>query len=172
MINTTIFNNITKISAFLALLIACTGCSNQEVSQIQIKPRMAQTDPYGQHGIQEQRSFSQAVKRLIAMNERIRESFAAGDTESAHGTLHQIGHVLEEISELVHQEELPMGQILAVEMARDRLFTAFGNIDKTLHGRKGSTYDDEARLIRAALEFMEDAAGLKVSDSLASSASG
>ena len=138
----------TKIITTLLLLVACTGCPDQTETQTEVTKA---TGP---------KTFSEAAEQLVAMKNTIREGFAAADIDSAHGPLHEVGNLLDNLAALAQQADITPQQLEAVEQAKETLFDAFGNIDKTLHGGEGSTYEDEAEVIQAAMQVIVGAAGV------------
>ena len=137
-----------KIITTLLLLVACTGCPDQTEKQTEAAKA---TGP---------QTFSEAAEQLVAMKNKIRDGFAAGDLDSAHGPLHKVGNVLEDMVELAEKEDISAEQLEAVKQAKETLFDAFGNIDKTFHGGEGSTYEEEAEAIQAAMKVIVGAAGV------------
>jgi hypothetical protein len=90
-------------------------------------------------------SFADALARIIELDSRIRAASAA-DPEAAHGDLHAIGHLLEELPGLAQTAGVPL-DAAAVKRSAGILFEAFSRIDDKLHGQEGSTYADEAGTI-------------------------
>ena len=136
-----------SILAALLLLVACTGCPQQETDPE--KPQA--TGP---------KTFKEAAEQLVAMKNTIRDGFAAGDIDSAHGPLHEVGGLLENMATLAEKADLSAAQLNAVIQAKETLFDAFGEIDKTLHGGEGSTYEEEAEKIQTAMKVIVGAAGI------------
>ncbi len=144
----------------IAVLLITSGCS-EDSSQTQ-STTQSNTDEKGHHdhGDDEAMTFQQAVEKLVEMDNTIRNGFANNDSDAAHGPLHEIGHVLESIAELAKNEEFTQEKLDAVNEAKESLFTSFGEIDKSMHGGEGSTYEKEAEGIKAALQVIKAAAGL------------
>ena len=143
------FVQFIKVAATMLLLVAVIGCGNTETG--------------GHAGTAEHagpESFSEAAEQLVMMKNKIRDGFASGDVDSAHGPLHEVGHLLDDMAMLAKKENLPAEQMTAVEEAKETLFDAFGEIDKTLHGGEGSTYDEKAEMIQAAMKVVVEAAGV------------
>jgi len=86
-------------------------------------------------------SFADALARIIELDSRIR-----ADPEAAHGDLHAIGHLLEELPGLAQTAGVPL-DAAAVKRSAGILFKAFSRIDDKLHGQEGSTYAEEAGTI-------------------------
>lgn len=107
-----------------------------------------------------QKTFSAAVSDAISLRNTIRDGFAAGDVDAAHGPLHEIGYELEKIPELATTADLSSEQLEQVKSAVEQLMDAFGEVDKTLHGGEGSTYEEEAQKIDSGIKTLADIAGV------------
>lgn len=95
------------------------------------------------------------LKELATLRDTVRDAFAAGDLDTAHGPLHDVGHLLEDITALIEKEELPEGKAAAAKQNIETLFDAFGEVDKTFHGQEGSTYEEVSDKIDAAIKELE-----------------
>jgi len=91
-------------------------------------------------------SFADALARIIELDGRIRAAAAGDDPEAAHGDLHAIGHLLEELPGLATTAGVPL-DAAAEKRSAGILFEAFSRIDDKLHGQEGSTYAEEAGTI-------------------------
>jgi hypothetical protein len=91
-------------------------------------------------------SFADALARIIELDGKIRAAAAGDDPEAAHGDLHEIGHLLEDLPGLAQTAGVPL-DAAAVKRSAAVLFEAFSRIDDTLHGQEGSTYAEEAETI-------------------------
>lgn len=97
-------------------------------------------------------SLDDKVAKIVELRNKIRDGFASDDVDSAHGPLHAVGDMLEELSQLTTNSDLPSIDKQAIEGHINTLFAAFGEVDKTLHGQEGSTYNEEASTIDEAME--------------------
>ncbi len=134
---------------FFVAVLVLTGCSSETVTPPKPasgKPANAQK-PDGE-------SLKQAVAEIVKLRDQIRDGFADGDVDAAHGPLHEVGTKLEELSKLTAESELSDADQETVKDCVDKLFTAFGEVDKTLHGQEGSTYEEEAATIDKAMETL------------------
>ena len=57
-------------------------------------------------------------------------------------------------------EDFTGEQMAAIKDAKEVLFDAFGEVDATLHGKEGKTYDEMSNTIDAALRTITDIAGV------------
>ncbi|MEZ6127462.1 MAG: hypothetical protein R3C59_02110 [Planctomycetaceae bacterium] len=109
-------------------------------------------------------SFVNAVKQIIRQRDTIRDGFASGDIDAAHGPLHEVGHTLLSLVELAGKEDLSDSDQQSIKTSVDTLMDAFGAVDATLHGGEGSTYAEESATIDAALKVIADIAGVPLAE--------
>ena len=138
----------------MLLLVAVIGCGNTAT----------ETDGHAGHGHGDghahPESFSEAAEQLVTMKNKIRDALTEGDADAAHGPLHNVGHLLEDLAMLAKKEDLSAEQMTAVEEAKETLFDAFALIDDTYHGKEGATYEEKAEEIQAAMKVVVEAAGV------------
>jgi hypothetical protein len=107
---------------------------------------------HGEHG--EGETFADEFQELDGLTVNVKEAFAAGETEKADGAVHEIGHVLEELSELASKDNVPAEKQTELKQAIEELFDCFGAIDNKLHGKDGASYDDVSQRIDAAMKTL------------------
>jgi hypothetical protein len=100
-------------------------------------------------------TFAEAIKKIGTLRTQVKESLAAGDMAGADGPVHEIGHLLEQTVELARKEISSNADLQEVQKAVDQLLDAFGELDATLHGRPGKTYDQVESKIESALGDLE-----------------
>lgn len=115
-------------------------------------------------------SMEAAITKVTSLRNSIRDGFANDDPDAAHGPLHEVGDVLLLIPELAKKQPVTAEAQATIEAEVNALMDAFGEVDKTLHGQEGSTYDEESAAIDAALEALTRASG-KTSDTGAATGS-
>ncbi len=103
-------------------------------------------------------SLAEAVSRLDELYVTIRDAMAVGDIQTAHGPLHRVGHVLEDVEGLAAAAPLSPDDREAVEEAIEELFAGYGAVDAQLHGRPGKDYAEVADEIDAAMETLRTVA--------------
>ena len=96
-------------------------------------------------------SFQEAVLEIVSLRDTIRDGFAADDVDAAHDPLHAVGARLTKLPQIAESADLDTDELILVGESVESLMDAFGAVDATLHGREGSTYDDEAGKIDAAI---------------------
>lgn len=89
-------------------------------------------------------SYAEAVNKLDRLRTAIRDAFAADDTERADQSVHELGHLLEEIPSLADREAFTAAEQESIKQAVDVLFECFGDIDEKLHGQQGKAYSEVA----------------------------
>lgn len=103
-------------------------------------------------------SFASAIDTLIEQKDQIATAFAAGDPESAHNPLHEIGHTLELMPGLAKDAGLGEEALQVVSSATEELYDAFGKLDEVLHGGAETSYDDVKDSITAAMTSISSVA--------------
>ena len=135
---------------FGALLIGCV------MANLGCEPAASKAPPK-----EDPPSFTGLATKLVEMRNRIRDGFATGNIDAAHGPLHEVGHELEKLETIAKIEMLPADKLEAVAKAKEELFEAFNQVDLTLHGGEGKTYEEVADTIDAALKVITDIAGIR-----------
>ncbi len=108
----------------------------------------------GAHGHPE--SFDAAVTDIVAKRDAIKTALEADDLKQADGPVHEIGHVLGELEALATKQGLDGDKLKTVQSARDALFGAFAELDKTIHGKTdGKSWKDVAVEIDAAVSQLQ-----------------
>ena len=143
-------------------LLILTGCAESENSSGSTET----TAPSGNLP-----SLQEAVAGIVALRDQIRDGFASDDLDAAHGPLHDIGDLLTQLQQISKGSELTKEQVNSLSVATDQLLDAFGAVDKTFHGGDGSTYEEEAETIDAAILIIADIAGVEVPASSSDTAS-
>lgn len=105
-------------------------------------------------------SLEAAISQVTSLRNTIRDSFAIDDVDTAHGPLHEVGDALLLIPELAKKQGVSAESQSAIEAEVNTLMDAFGNVDKTLHGQEGSTYEEESETIDAAITALCSACGI------------
>lgn len=103
------------------------------------------------------KSFAAAVDQLVSLRNAIRDGFAKNDVDAAHGPLHDVGHLLEDLAKLAESHQ-PAVDVSAVKKDADELFDLFGKVDEKLHGDEGATYSEVAEKVDAAVERLRQLA--------------
>ena len=139
------------------------GCNTGENQNKPIVADASQVDEHGhdhhgEGGHDHAESFGEAVEELAELRDTVRDAFAAEDLDTAHGPLHDVGHLLDEVSELAGKEELTEEQQTAVKSSVDKLFDLFGSVDKMMHGQEGSEYSEVSDDIDAAIATLSELA--------------
>jgi hypothetical protein len=88
------------------------------------------------------------------MREAIEKAFAANDPQAADEPIHEIGHVLEELSGMAKKAELGVEAETAIDTAVEKLFDALAPVDEKLHGKEGKDYSEVKAEIDAAFEVL------------------
>ena len=100
-------------------------------------------------------SLHAAVAELTSIREAVRAAILEGDPDDAHDPLHEVGELLEALPDIAAETDLPKEEWDAVKAANERLFDAFGAIDKAYHtkdGDKKAAYENVAGELEEAIE--------------------
>jgi len=101
------------------------------------------------------KTLDEGLKELGTLRDTVRDAFAKNDTETAHGPLHDVGHVLEDITGLLEKRGLSDEAAASAKHDIETLFDSFGAVDKTMHGQEGSTYSEVSAKIDAAIHSLQ-----------------
>ena len=86
------------------------------------------------------KTLEEGLKELVTLRDTVRDAFAKNDTETAHGPLHDVGHLLEDITALIEKGGLSDEAVASAKQNIETLFSSFGDVDKSMHGQEGSSY--------------------------------
>lgn len=100
-------------------------------------------------------SLHEAVHELTEIRDAVRAAILEGDPDDAHDPLHEVGELLEVLPDVAADTDLPKEEWDAVKAANERLFDAFGKVDKAFHtkdGDKKAAYEEVATDLDEAIE--------------------
>ena len=135
----------------------CLGCGDTgQMTASQNSGSAAHEDDHN-HGDDHNHpeTLDEGLKELVALRDTVRDAFAKNDTETAHGPLHDVGHLLEDITGLIEKRGLSDEAIATAKQNIETLFDSFGAVDKTMHGKEGSTYNEVSAKIDAAIQALQ-----------------
>ncbi len=153
------------ICAAIALLALATGCAPSAPTA----PAAAKTpatnahtdhDHAHDHGDHEEpKTVAAGLAQLEKLCADVKAHLAAGDHEKADGPVHMVGHLLEDLGELVAKEK-PAVEAEA-KQALEAVFESFDKLDTVIHGadeeaRKKLDYAEHAPAIEAALAKLKE----------------
>ena len=138
-------------------VLAVTGCGVAEQDAPGPVMTAGSHDDHG-HGHAHPETLAEAITELKELRDTVRDAFAKNDEDAAHGPLHDVGHLLEDVNELAEKSALTAEQQATIRTSTDTLFDAFGAVDNTMHGKEGSTWDEVSGKIDAAIDAMAAAA--------------
>lgn len=145
--------SLLRFSFLLVLILpGCTRESSQTAPVVSQEP----AQPAGET----QKTFVESVTQVVELRNRIRDGFAADDIDAAHDPLHEVGDVLSSLAAVAENDNISGESLETVKTSVNTLMDAFGAVDKVLHGGEGSTYEEEADTIDAALKQLAEVAGV------------
>lgn len=107
----------------------------------------------------EPETLAEGIAQLEKLCGDVKAHLVAGDHEKADGPVHMVGHLLEELGELVAKEK-PAAEAEA-KKALEAIFESFDKLDTVIHGadeeaRKKLDYAEHAPAIEAALAKLRE----------------
>jgi hypothetical protein len=102
-------------------------------------------------------TLAEAVTELDELHGAISKAFSANTPDDAHDPLHDTGDVLNEVVELAKTEKLPEDRLAAIETSVKALLDGYGELDKTMHGGEGKTWEEVSGPINESLKNLKAA---------------
>jgi uncharacterized protein YukE len=130
--------------------IQLTGCEPKPTP----KPSNAGAQDHGHdhgHDHPQPKSLADAIKMFEEYRGKIKTAFADKKPEDAHGALHEIGEAIMGIEKFALAASTTDEAKNATKGVIKDLIDSFGDIDKTLHGQEGKSYDEVAAKVDAAV---------------------
>lgn len=155
---------ISRFAGFAAAaMFACSlaGCTDGESTPK--PPVMGGGHDHGHdhgHGQGHPETLAGAYAQVTALRDTVRDAFKEGDADAAHGPLHDVGHLLEDLQVLADKAELSDEAKATIKTNVDILFESFGAVDDKMHDpEEGSDYSEVSEKIDAAIAAIGTAAG-------------
>ncbi|MEY2727880.1 MAG: hypothetical protein RLZZ458_3747 [Planctomycetota bacterium] len=121
-------------------------------------PEPQPTEHEHEHEHAHAETLAEAITELDELHAAISKAFIAKTPDDAHDPLHDIGEVLNETVELAKAEKLPEDRLATVNTAVTALLDAYGELDKTMHGGEGKTWEEVSGPIDEAIKNLKAAA--------------
>ncbi len=138
--------------AMVGLAIVSVGCEPAP------KPAPKDAASASDHGHEHPETLAAAVTELESVCATIKAAYAKDDSEAAHGPLHDVGHLLEQVPALIETSSLDAAGKEEAKKATESLFQAFGDVDKGMHGEEGKKYSEVSDAVDAALKTLSEKA--------------
>ena len=133
---------------FCAPLALTVGCQESNPA-----PEIAEHDHEHAHA----ETLAEALTELDELHGAISKAFSANTPDDAHDPLHDMGDVLNEVVELAKTEKLPEDRLAAIETSVKALLDGYGELDKTMHGGEGKTWEEVSGPINESLTNLKAA---------------
>jgi len=104
-------------------------------------------------------NYGDGVSRVRELRDLLRAGWQANEHDQVHEPLHELAPLLRELPRLLDKEDLPTVERTEAQLAIHELFRMFGQIDSKLHSGFGSSYDELAEQIDAAIEKLQPKPG-------------
>ena len=151
-------SQVFSIACLLSLTVLVGGCAPDNSADTPVMQDSHDHD-HG-HGHAHPETLADAFHALEELRDTVRDAFAENDTETAHGPLHDVGHLLGTLDSLAGKSELSDEAKAEISKNVETLMNAFGDVDEKMHNsEKGVEYSEVSEKIDAALDAIEAAAG-------------
>lgn len=127
-----------------------TGCQDSD-------PAPETTEHEHEHEHAHPETLAEAITELDELHAAISKAFSTKNPDDAHDPLHDIGDVLNEIVDFAKAENLPEDRLAAIESAVKALLDSYGELDKTMHGGEGKTWEEISGPIDESLKNLKAA---------------
>ena len=107
-----------------------------------------------------QLSLKETLAKVDKLAVKISEGMEDGETEKAHGPIHDIGHILERVPKMIDASSLGDDDKKTLKQSVDVLIESFGAVDAKMHGKEdGAEFSDVKDKIDEALESIRKISG-------------
>jgi uncharacterized protein YukE len=124
-------------------LFGLAGCGSGPRSD-QPGPATHQHGDHGHdhdHGHASPEGFAAGIATLRGHFETIRDALAENDVNTAHGPIHHVVHLLEQLPERARHANLGAEDLTTAQAAITAMSEAYAKIDKAIHGDGDVDYD-------------------------------
>lgn len=152
---------LASLMIVAALISGCGDASQQPPIPVMTDDHHGHDHHGHDHGSHSQpETLGAALHAVTAARDTIRDAFAAGKPEEAHGPLHDIFGPIEAMGSLADASDLSDEAKATIKANVENLLNAFGEVDAKLHKPdEGADYKDVSEKIEAALKEITTAAG-------------
>lgn len=99
---------------------------------------------------------AEAIELIEINAQAIKSALASGNSEAAHGPLHNVGDAINSVSDMaISSESLDEEGKAAVANAVEDLFAGFGSLDEMFHGGAEASYADVEGKITDAINVLK-----------------
>lgn len=123
-------------------------------------PGGAKREEKGDHeGHDHPETLADLVAELGGLVEKVRGAIESGDKDAGDATVHEFGHLVEDVEALAEEANLPDAVKAAVVKAGSDLFDAFDALDHAFHdgGDVAEAWKGKAAAIEAGMKTLKDA---------------
>lgn len=107
-----------------------------------------------------QATVAEAVEQVCVQYRQIRDGFENQDEDAAHDPLHEVGYALQDAEAAAKREIRDEAKLTALTKLTGSLFEDFGAVDRTMHGREGSSWAEVSERIAKSINELRSQAGL------------
>ncbi|MCR9296862.1 MAG: hypothetical protein NXI32_29485 [bacterium] len=148
--------------AGLALVVGCNPSGDaasdlgQDIPSSKSQAGVSEHEHGDEHADSKPADVHQALAKVESMKETICKAFSENRPEDAHHLLHDVGHVLEDLTPLALGPELNAEEAEVIKQCVESLFDGFAKFDDQLHGgEEVDVQQVEADLVQAISALKE-----------------
>jgi len=99
--------------------------------------------------------FDASLEKVESLAATINESLANDDADAVHDSLHEIGHLLEELPEMAKEHGFSDADQEKLGAATEKMLDAYEAVDATLHGDEGKSWEEVKGDVESGLETLK-----------------
>ena len=162
-------------SSVAPLIASCCllGCADPDAGTTSVTPGVPESSPVassagdghshdhaGGHGHDhDHATLPSLLAEIREADETIRTAFESGKPGDAHGTLHDVFHLAEDLKVSGDREDMTEEQRTAIDAAAETLLDAYGELDSANHGGDAVEYSSVEADISGAMDTLAEIAG-------------
>lgn len=100
------------------------------------------------------KSFAEAVTLITERGDEVAEAFQGGNPDAGHDALHELGHLLVALPELIDEADMATEDQDAAKQAGKELFASYDKLDRLMHGKNA----DEKKAVAMYAEVQDSIA--------------
>ena len=152
---------VAAVACYGWVTLGCTPPASAPAVKTNAPPMAAEDLPHvhdeeHEHGDHVHAStYAAAIAQIDSLRSEIKAAFEKGDGNAADGSVHALGHALEDVNTLAKEASLNAADQAAVGVAVETLLDAFDRVDQKIHGHDGAVYNDVATEVDAAMATLK-----------------
>ncbi|MFO0977428.1 MAG: hypothetical protein U0996_13590 [Planctomycetaceae bacterium] len=107
-----------------------------------------------------QPTVAETAEQVCVQYRQIRDGFENRNEDAAHDPLHEVGYALQDLEAAAKRELKDESKLAALTKLTASLFEDFGAVDRTMHGREGSSWAEVSERIATSITELRSLASL------------